>query len=128
MTQHYLSLPSPVVSKPLASHAWFYLFLHLIDTALQPRSPMASLCSNLVSCSLPTPIIFHLGTEFVNEPIPVQHVLYQHHNYLRRKFLPGGISFISTLAPSLRGGIFKLLPKSATCQRKEMYLGFSDII
>ena len=43
-------------------------------------------------------------------------------------FLPIGISFISILAPSLRGGIFRLLPKSATCQRKEMYLGCRDII
>lgn len=43
-------------------------------------------------------------------------------------FLPGGISFISILAPSLRGGIFRLLPKSAICQRKDMYLGCSDII
>lgn len=43
-------------------------------------------------------------------------------------YLPGGISFISTLAPSLRVGIVNMLPKSATCQRKDIYLGCSDII
>ena len=54
MTQHCPPLPSPAVLKSLAPHSWFYLFLHLIDTALQPRSPVTFLCSNLVSCSLPT--------------------------------------------------------------------------
>lgn len=43
-------------------------------------------------------------------------------------YLPGGISFMSILAPSLRAGIVNALPKSATCQRKDIYLGCSDII
>jgi hypothetical protein len=60
----------------------------------------------------------HLEEEFVNI-----HFIVSMHCVIIENILPGGISFISTLAPSLRGGIFRLLPKSATCQRKEMYLG-----